>query len=109
MNGKKRIGLCTTQSGTLLKEIPVACFSSYHFKIDGRLSGRARVLTSNATVDQLKFSCFQCLDEFGVGVADAAAVPAEAAKEGGGFNPIGQWIDFIRRSVLAINQFYKGE
>lgn len=44
------------------------------------------------------------------GLSDAAAVPADAVvEEAKGPNPFGQWIEFIRTSVLGINQFYKGE
>lgn len=45
-----------------------------------------------------------------VGLSDAAAVPLEAVEEEAkGPNPFNMWIEFIRSSVLGINDFYKGE
>lgn len=44
------------------------------------------------------------------GLSDAAAVPLEAVEEEAkGPNPFNLWIEFIRSSVLGINDFYKGE
>lgn len=44
------------------------------------------------------------------GLSDAAAVPLEAVEEEAkGPNPFALWIEFIRSSVLGINDFYKGE
>lgn len=45
------------------------------------------------------------------GISDAAAVTADAAKDEAqqGPNPFVLWIEFIRSSVLNINEFYKGE
>ncbi|CAM9703488.1 unnamed protein product [Ectocarpus sp. 4 AP-2014] len=43
------------------------------------------------------------------GLSDAAAVPLEAVEEEAkGPNPFNLWIEFIRSSVLGINDFYKG-
>ncbi|CAN0504503.1 unnamed protein product, partial [Laminaria digitata] len=44
------------------------------------------------------------------GISDAAAVPIDAVQEEAkGPNPFVIWIEFIRSSVLGINEFYKGE
>lgn len=43
------------------------------------------------------------------GLSDAAAVPIDAVQEEAkGPNPFVIWIEFIRSSVLSINEFYKG-
>lgn len=44
------------------------------------------------------------------GLSDAAAVPIDAVQEEAkGPNPFAIWIEFIRSSVLSINEFYKGK
>lgn len=66
-------------------------------------------VNSNSSSSEQRLKSFSCVRD-DAGLADAAAVPLEAVEEEAkGPNPFALWIEFIRSSVLGINDFYKGE